>query len=84
MHLAAIGTDQPFLAAHRGTLVSVIVLVLVVVGVGVVGIGVLTGLGARQRGQSHVAASLAGIAFPVTWIVWYVRDTHPYRSVRHL
>lgn len=24
---------------------------------------------------------LAGVCFPVTWVLWYVRDEHPYERV---
>lgn len=29
-------------------------------------------------------AALAGILFPVTWIVWYLKDEHPYRRDHRL
>ena len=45
---------------------------------------VLTGLGARRRGLAIPLVVLAGVVFPVTWTVWYVRDEHPYRRAhRH-
>lgn len=40
---------------------------------------VLTALGAHQRGRAASLAVLAGLFFPVTWTVWYLRDEHPYR-----
>ena len=40
---------------------------------------VLTALGARRRGNSLLSAAVAGLFFPVTWTVWYLRDEHPYR-----
>ena len=40
---------------------------------------VLTALGARRRGLTAPRAAVAGLFFPVTWTVWYVRDEHPYR-----
>jgi hypothetical protein len=38
---------------------------------------VLTAMGARQRGVGLPLAVLAGLVFPVTWAVWYVRDERP-------
>ena len=40
----------------------------------------VTAVGARRRGLAWPVAVLAGVAFPVTWGVWYVRDEHPYRQ----
>ena len=34
----------------------------------------LTAVGARTRGQPLLPALLAGLAWPLTWAVWYVRD----------
>jgi hypothetical protein len=39
---------------------------------------VLTGLGEHRRGARTVVAVPAGLGFPLTWVVWYVRDEHPY------
>jgi hypothetical protein len=45
---------------------------------------ILTGLGAYRRGLAALPASLAGLFFPIAWIVWYLRDEHPYRHAhRH-
>jgi hypothetical protein len=44
---------------------------------------VLTGLGARRRGVEFPLAVIAGLFFPVTWTVWYLRDEHPYREAHH-
>ena len=45
---------------------------------------ILTGLGAHRRGLAIPLVVLAGLFFPVTWTVWYVREEHPYRRVhRH-
>lgn len=54
----------------------VVILALAVLGALLV---LLTGLGARRRGLDVLPASVAGLFFPLTWIVWYVRDEHPYR-----
>lgn len=39
---------------------------------------VLTGLGQTRRGASALTAVVAGVAFPVTWMIWYLRDERPY------
>jgi len=44
---------------------------------------VLTALGARRRGVALPLAVLAGLVFPATWAVWYLRDEHPYRRPDH-
>jgi hypothetical protein len=54
------------------------------VGLGLVGIlAILTSVGQRRRGRGIASATVAGIFFPVTWAVWYVRDEHPYRAAHH-
>jgi hypothetical protein len=59
-------------------------LVTVVVVAGVVLAGVvlapvlLTTVGAHRRGLAVPLAVVAGVFFPLTWAVWYVRDEHPY------
>ena len=40
----------------------------------------MTVVGARRRGRRVPAALLAGLFFPVTWVVWYLRDEHPYAA----
>jgi hypothetical protein len=58
---------------------------LVILGAVAVPLPLLTALGAHQRGLATPLAVVAGLFFPVTWTVWYVRDEHPYRRVgRHL
>jgi hypothetical protein len=45
---------------------------------------VLTAIGAHRRGLTIPRAALAGLFFPVTWTVWYLRDQHPCRRAgRH-
>jgi ABC-type polysaccharide/polyol phosphate export permease len=39
---------------------------------------VTTAVGARRRGLGTAAAVVVGIFFPVTWVVWYVRDERPF------
>jgi hypothetical protein len=34
-----------------------------------------TSVGAHRRGAGPALSVLAGICFPVTWTVWYLRDT---------
>jgi len=60
-------------------MILVAVAALVLLG-GVLALVVLTGVGARRRGQTALPASLAGVFFPVTWVVWYLRDERPYRQ----
>jgi hypothetical protein len=54
----------------------------VVLAAGALALPVLTGLGAHRRGQRWPLAVVAGLAFPVTWAVWYVRDEEAY-AARH-
>ncbi|TIC83868.1 hypothetical protein E8D34_15000 [Nocardioides sp. GY 10113] len=42
-------------------------------------LALLTGLGQRRRGTSGPLVALAGLAFPVTWLIWYLRDERPFR-----
>lgn len=39
----------------------------------------LTTIGARRRGRGLMVALLAGLLFPIAWVVWYLRDERPYR-----
>ena len=41
----------------------------------------LTASGERRRGHGIAVTVAAGIFFPITWTVWYVRDERPYRTV---
>lgn len=45
---------------------------------GVIGVwlalGGLTAAGARQRGRRWLLAVGSGLAFPVTWVMWYLAD----------
>lgn len=40
---------------------------------------VLTALGARTRGTGGPRAVMYGLAFPLTWVLWYVQDEIPQR-----
>ena len=51
-----------------------------VIGAVLLAIMVLTATGELRRGHGPVLALVAGLAFPVTWAVWYLRDEHPYRN----
>lgn len=42
----------------------------------------LTATGEHRRGHGIVLALAAGLFFPITWTVWYLRDEQPYRPVR--
>lgn len=55
-----------------------------VAGLAVIGLalGGLTATGARRRGAGYPLAALAGLCFPISWTVWYVRDQHPDRRRR--
>ena len=55
-------------------------LMLIVV---VLALPTLTALGARRRGCTLPGAVLAGLCFPLTWVVWYVHDSRPVRHARH-
>jgi hypothetical protein len=59
-----------------------VVLVAIVAAVLTLPLMVLTALGARRRGLVVPIAVLAGVAFPVTWALWYVRDEHPYQKAQ--
>ena len=52
---------------------------LLVLAAVVLSLAVLTALGAHRRGLAAPRAAVAGLFFPVTWSVWYVRDEHPYQ-----
>lgn len=55
-------------------MLAALVVALVALGVP----AVLTGTGQRRRGSGLAVALVAGAFFPVTWVVWYVADEHPY------
>ena len=42
----------------------------------------ITATGERKRGRGIGVALVAGLFFPIAWTVWYLRDEHPYRSLR--
>lgn len=59
-------------------------LVTLMVGAGVLALMGLTSAGERRRGHGIVVALAAGIFFPITWVVWHLRDEQPYRMARRL
>jgi hypothetical protein len=40
----------------------------------------LTAAGQLRRRRSAAVAVTAGVFFPITWAVWYLRDERPWRS----
>jgi hypothetical protein len=52
-----------------------LVLLLLLAAIGVLAL-MMTGEGGWRRGESVPVAVLAGVSFPITWAVWYVRDEH--------
>ena len=42
----------------------------------------LTCVGMRARGHGAAGALAGGLLFPLTWVVWYVVDEHPYQPRR--
>lgn len=50
--------------------------------VALLALAVLTALGSLRRGARLPAAALSGLFFPVTWVLWYLRDVHPYAGRR--
>lgn len=64
------------LVVHSGVMLVVGLLVLAAT---TLPLPVLTGIGVRRRGVTIPMAVLAGILFPVAWVVWYARDEQPYR-----
>ena len=51
----------------------------VVIGIIVLAVVTLTAAGSRRRGTGISLAVVAGLCFPITWVVWYLRDQRPYR-----
>jgi hypothetical protein len=52
-----------------------LVLVVVLLACVPIGLGALTASGSRRRGAGRLTCVVGGLCFPVTWVVWYVRDT---------
>ncbi len=59
----------------------VVVVGVVVLGAGLLWLAVLTGLGEHRRGASAPLVALAGLFFPITWLVWYLKDEQPFRRL---
>lgn len=49
-------------------------LVVVLLAAPAVVLACLTASGSRRRGARARLAVMSGVLFPVTWVVWYVRD----------
>lgn len=64
---------------HTGIIVIVSA---VLIGVIVLAVVTLTAAGSRRRGTGVSLAVAAGLCFPITWVVWYLRDQRPYRRPR--
>lgn len=62
----------------------VVAALALVVGVALLTLMGLTATGERRRGHGIPVVLAAGIFFPITWVVWYLRDQHPYRVVHRL
>jgi hypothetical protein len=58
----------------------VVAALTLIVACAVVALMGLTGVGAVRRGSLLRSAVLAGLFFPVTWTVWYVRDERPFAA----
>lgn len=56
--------------------------VALVMGAGLLVLMGVTATGERRRGHGVALAFVAGLFFPVTWAVWYLRDEHAYRATR--
>ena len=59
-----------------------VIISIVVLGSIVLAFATLTAVGSRRRGAHISLAILAGVCFPVTWVIWYVRDQRPFRRKR--
>jgi hypothetical protein len=65
------GVDNPVVVVTLSTMALVLV-----------GLAVLTGVGARRRHNNIPLSVVSGLAFPLTWLVWYLRDTRRGLTVR--
>jgi hypothetical protein len=57
---------------HRGMVVILICLAALVLAL--LALVTLTAIGESRRGLHVFWSALAGLVFPITWAVWYVRD----------
>lgn len=58
--------------------------VALVMGAALLALMGLTATGERRRGHGIALVLAAGFFFPITWVVWYLRDEHLYRAVRRV
>ena len=60
-----------------------LVLGAVLLALPVIAPAVMTGVGSRRRGAGRAVVALSAVFFPVTWVLWYLRDMPPvYRRRR--
>ncbi|GAA3520241.1 hypothetical protein [Nocardioides daeguensis] len=55
------------------------VVAVVVLALGLLALALLTGIGERRRGAGGAVVVVAGLFFPLAWLVWHLRDEQPYR-----
>jgi len=72
---------HPVGPAHTGGMWQA-VLLLAVPALVLAALVVTTAQGSRRRGTGRALAVLAGLAFPVTWALWYVVDEHHHQPRR--
>ena len=58
----------------------VITILALLLGVAVLSLMVLTAAGERRRGTGIGLSVVAGLFFPISWVVWYQRDERPSRA----
>jgi sensor c-di-GMP phosphodiesterase-like protein len=59
-----------------------LLITLIVLAVASLPLARLTASGAHRRGLTVPRALLAGLAYLLTWLFWYVKDERPYRRVK--
>jgi hypothetical protein len=65
--------------ARVGKTRTMMIFGIAVLGLIVLAVAALTAVGERRRGGRILLAVVAGVCFPVTWVVWYVRDQRPFQ-----
>ena len=58
----------------------VIAILALLLGAAVLGLMVLTAVGERRRGNGIGLSVVAGLFFPIAWVVWYQRDERLSRA----
>lgn len=64
---------EPTYLGDNEPMVAAVVLVAGAIGLVLV-LVVSTGVGAHRRGYRLPLATVAALAFPLTWVVWYLQD----------